>query len=227
MNPELAFLVVHLLETRYGRQTRYSTKGPLEQLIATLLSQRTNYADETLALNNLRERYGHDWATLADAPTADVEAAIQAVRFPEIKAPRLQEIIRRIVAEHGSATLDFLYDWPTEKIRDYLMALPGVGYKTSNFVLLFTLRRVALPVDTHVHRVSVRTGILPLKTSLEKAHVWLLDMLPKEPGELLNFHKLLFRHGQDTCQFGFPKCGQCVLRDHCRAYATKQFAVMP
>lgn len=98
------------------------------------------------------------------------------------------------------------------------MSLPGVGYKTSTFVLLFSLRRPVLPVDTHVHRVSTRTGILPAKTSQEKAHTLLLEILPKDPDELLNFHKLLFKHGQEICKFSFPRCQVCLLKDICTYY---------
>lgn len=219
MNPDLLPIIIARLEAEYGRQSRYSSKGPMEQIIATILSQRTNYADEKLAYNRLREQYP-SWEEVAAAPTETVEKLIESSRWPELKAPRIQEVIRRIMERAGGrASLDFLKDMSTEAALEYMMSLPGVGYKTANFVLLFTLRRAALPVDTHVHRVSTRTGILPMKTSQEKAHILLLDMLPKVPDELLNFHCLLFRHGQGICTFSFPRCAECVLKDVCRYYA--------
>jgi endonuclease-3 len=94
-----------------------------------------------------------------------------------------------------------------------------VGYKTSTFVLLFTLRRPRLPVDTHIHRVTTRTGILQPKTTLEKAHLQLLKMLPEDPDELLNFHKLFFHHGQKICTYTFPRCEKCLVNDVCEYYA--------
>lgn len=189
--------------------------------MATILSQRTNYADEMLAFNTLRTRFP-TWEAVAAAPVAEVEAAIQPARFPELKAPRMQEVIRRIQADHGDLELRFLENMTTEAAQQYLMTLPGVGYKTATFVLLFSMRRPVLPVDTHVHRVSTRTGILPPKTTQEKAHILLLNMLPKEPDELLNFHKLLFKHGQETCTFNYPQCGRCPLNDVCAYYAAAQ-----
>jgi endonuclease-3 len=218
MDPALLQTVVQRLEEIYGRQTRYSSKGPMEQLIATILSQRTNYADELTAYNNLRERFP-TWEAVAMAPTEAVQEAIATSRWPELKAPRIQEVLRRIIDEHGSATLDFLHDMPTEAAQEYLMKLPGVGFKTATFVLLFVLRRPVLPVDTHVHRVSTRTGILPAKTSQEKAHILLLEMQPKEPDSLLNFHRLLFKHGQEICTYTFPRCKLCRLNDVCAYYA--------
>ncbi len=217
MDVALLHIIVRRLEEAYGRQTRYSTKNPMDQLIATILSQRTNYADELQAFTQMRDRFP-TWEAVAAVPVAELEATIQPSRFPELKAPRIQEVIRRIIADHGDTEMRFLDDMTTEAAQAYLMSLPGVGYKTSTFVLLFSLRRPVLPVDTHVHRVSTRTGILPPKTSQEKAHVLLLTMLPKDPDELLNFHKLLFKHGQQVCTFSYPRCEGCILKDICAYY---------
>ena len=221
MDVALLHIIVRRLEEAHGRQTRYSTKSPMDQLIATILSQRTNYADELQAFTQLRDRFP-TWEEVAAAPVAELEASIQPSRFPELKAPRIQEVIRRIIADHGDTEMRFLDDMTTEAAQAYLMSLPGVGYKTSTFVLLFSLRRPVLPVDTHVHRVSTRTGILPSKTSQEKAHVVLLTMLPKDADELLNFHKLLFKHGQQVCTFSYPRCQACILQDICAYYNQQQ-----
>ena len=215
--------VVQTLQQAYGRQTRFSSKSAMDQLIATILSQRTNYADERLAFDNLLSRFG-DWAGVAAAPVAEIEEAIASSRFPEVKAPRIKEVINLIIERHGSANLDFLAEWPVDEALTYLMSLPGVGHKTSTFVLLFSLRKPVLPVDTHVHRVSVRTGILPPKTTAARAHDLLLRQLPTVAEELLNFHKLLFKHGQQICTFNRPKCYQCVVCERCDYFQALQNA---
>jgi endonuclease-3 len=217
MNKDLLQTILPRLERAYGRQTRFSSKTPIDQLIATILSQRTNYADELLAYNNLRDRYP-TWEEVAAAPVEAIERLIRSSRFPEVKAPRIVEVLRRIIDEHGSANLDFLQGLSTEEALAYLMALPGVGFKTATFVLLFTLRKPVLPEDTHIHRVTTRTGILTPKTSLEKAHIQLLQLLPPDPAELLNFHKLFFHHGQKVCTFSFPRCRVCIVSDVCDYY---------
>jgi endonuclease-3 len=210
--------LIEQLETAYGRQTRYSRKSPMDQLIATILSQRTNYADERKAFDALLERFG-DWTGVAAAPVAEIEALIQSSRFPEVKAPRIKEVLQTLIERHGLPTLDFLADMPVAEAQNYLMELPGVGHKTATFVLLFSLRQPVLPVDTHVHRVSTRYGIIPMKMTQAKAHTALLNMLPRNADELLNFHKLLFKHGQRVCRFYQPQCGACVVRDRCHHYA--------
>ena len=209
--------LVNTLEATYGRQTRYSTKTAVDQLIATTLSQRTNYADEKAAYDKLLATYG-DWRGVAAAPVEGIEECIQTSRWPEIKAPRIKEILNTILEEYGELDMQFLADMPVEEAQELLMRLPGVGFKTSTFVLLFSLRRPALPVDTHVHRVSTRFGILPKKITQAKSHGALLDMLPKDADELLNFHKLLFKHGQRVCTYSHPKCEKCVVALHCRYY---------
>ncbi|CAH1001082.1 Endonuclease III [Neolewinella maritima] len=210
----LHFLIT-TLEAEYGRQTRYSTKSAVDQLIATTLSQRTNYADEKAAYDKLLETYG-DWTGVAAAPVEGIEACIQTSRWPEIKAPRIKELLNIILERYGKMDMQFLADMPVEEAQELLMELPGVGFKTSTFVLLFSLRRPALPVDTHVHRVSTRYGILPAKITQAKSHKALLDMLPQDADELLNFHKLLFKHGQRVCTYSHPKCGKCVVSARCR-----------
>ena len=203
-----------VLEAAYGRQQRWSQKPPMDQLLATILSQRTNYADERQAFNNLLERFG-DWAGVAAARVEDIEAEIQTTRYPEVKAPRIKEILAFIIADRGACNLDHLYDLSVEEADAYMRALPGVGPKTSTFVQLFSMRRPVLPVDTHVHRTTTRLGIIPAKTSQAKAHVLLLEMIPRDAGEILNFHKLYFKLGQRVCHYARPACERCPLNHDC------------
>ncbi|WP_157974455.1 endonuclease III domain-containing protein [Lewinella sp. IMCC34183] len=216
--PQLDYLISILQET-YGRQTRYSTKSALDQLIATTLSQRTNYADEKAAYDKLLATFG-DWGGVAGATVAEIEDCIQTTRWPEIKAPRIKEILTYVIGTYGNNLDRLLTEMPVEEAQALLMELPGVGFKTATFVLLFSLRRPVLPVDTHVHRVSTRFGILPEKISQAKSHGALLEMLPADADELLNFHKLLFKHGQRVCTYSHPKCGNCVVRERCRYFAS-------
>ncbi|THH37841.1 endonuclease III domain-containing protein [Neolewinella litorea] len=213
---QLEYLITTLQEA-YGRQTRYSTKTAIDQLVATILSQRTNYADEKAAYDKLLATYGN-WGGVAGATVEGIEQCIQTSRWPEIKAPRIKEILTHIQDTYGDLNLDFLADMPVEEAQALLMELPGVGFKTATFVLLFSLRMPVLPVDTHVHRVSTRFGILPAKISQAKAHGALLEILPRDADELLNFHKLLFRHGQRVCTYSHPRCGDCVVRERCRYF---------
>jgi adenine-specific DNA glycosylase len=119
-------------------------------------------------------------------------------------------------ATDGSWDLGFLGSLPLLEARDWLTSLPGLGRKTAAIILLFNFGRPQLPVDTHVHRVATRLGMLPPRTPLERAHDLLEEVL--EPDEMYPFHVELIRHGRDTCRAPRPICGLCPLTDVCAYY---------
>jgi endonuclease III len=206
-----------MLTALYGPQQAGSSKTGLHQLIATILSHRTDYASEKRAFDTMWNRFG-SWEAIRDAALPELIECIQAARFPEVKAVYIQESLRQLIAERGEASLDFLKELSTEAAMDWLRKLPGVGPKTASLVLLFNFRMPVLPVDTHVHRVSQRIGIIPARISPERAHEVLLHMLPKDPDLLFSFHKHFFWHGQRVCTFTAPRCSKCVLQSICNYY---------
>src|SRR6476469_3777228 len=200
-----------ILDRFYGHLPPEPRRTPMRELISTILSHRTTHADEELAYDRMLEAFG-DWAGVEAAPTAGLAHAIRTTRWPDTQAPRIQEILRRIRAETGGPfELDFLADWPTEKGMQWLTDMPGIGLKTASLVLLFNYHKPVLPVDTHVHRVAQRVGMIGPKVSTEKAHHVLLELLPKEADVLLNFHKHNYWLGQHICFFAKPDCPRCPL----------------
>ena len=192
-------------------------RSPMRELISTVLSHRTTHADEELAYDRMLEAFG-DWAGVLAAPTAALAHAIRTTRWPDTQAPRIQEILRRIQAERGEFALDFLAEWPTEKGMQWLNDMPGIGLKTASLVLLFNFYKPVLPVDTHVHRIAQRVGMIGPKASADKAHQVLLAQLPPDPLVLLNFHKHNYWHGQKVCFFSKPACARCPLKGFCNYY---------
>ena len=192
-------------------------RSPMRELISTVLSHRTTHADEELAYDRMLEAFG-DWAGVLAAPTTELAHAIRTTRWPDTQAPRIQEILRRIWAERGEFTLDFLEEWPTERGMQWLNDMPGIGLKTASLVLLFNFRKPVLPVDTHVHRIAQRVGMIGPKASADKAHQVLLEQLPKDSLVLLNFHKHNYWHGQRVCLYSKPDCPKCPLKVFCNYY---------
>jgi endonuclease-3 len=195
---------------------------PLSELVSSLLSHRTRNSASGRAFRALRALYP-DWAAARDAPVADVERAIAEVTWPEQKAPRIQGALRAIAAARGGdLSLDFLAGLPVREARDWLEAIPGVGPKTSAAVLLFsTLRRPALPVDGHHHRVALRLGLLPPGTPVGPAHAALDALLPADwdAQTVYDHHEVLMLHGQRCCFFRAPACPRCPVLDLCPAGA--------
>jgi endonuclease-3 len=196
----------------------FASLDPLSELISSLLSHRTKNADSSRAFRALRARFD-TWEAVRDAPTAEVQEAIAAATWPEQKAPRLQAVLRGIGERRGGdLSLDFLGDMPVPEARAWLQALPGVGPKTSAAVLLFSrLRRPALPVDSHHHRVAQRLGLIPANVDVGPAHALLEAQLPThwDAQTVYDNHEALMLHGQRVCFFRGPACHKCVVLDLC------------
>jgi endonuclease-3 len=189
----------------------------LSQLVDILLSHRTKDEQTAAAYDNLLRVFG-SWEAVRDAPTEQVQAAIANVNWPELKAPRLQSVMRQITEERGSLNLDFLRDLPAAEGTAWLSRFEGVGPKTAACVLLFSCRKATLPVDVHVHRVSIRLGLIGKKVSADNAHALLQALLPQDARSIYNFHKALLRHGQRICIYERPRCNLCPLQDVCDYY---------
>jgi len=190
---------------------------PVSELISSLLSHRTRNADSGRAFKALRARFP-DWNAMIEAETQEVEALISGVRWPELKAPRLQEVLRALRDRHGNLDLDFLAQMEVEPARRWLEALPGVGPKTSAAVLSFSvLRMPALPVDSHHHRVAQRLALIGPKVDVGPSHAILRAQLPADwsAQALYDNHEILMLHGQKVCHYRRPACARCPLTDLC------------
>ena len=203
-----------LLGELYGIRPWAPRRAPLHELISTMLSHRTTEANESKAFNQLWEHYG-SWQAIADASVEAIAELIAPANFAEAKAPRIKAVLQQIIAERGAPQIDFLAELPPAEGLAWLQALPGVGPKTASLVLLFCFHKAVLPVDTHVHRVSQRIGLIGPKTTAEQAHAQLAAQLPADADLLWNFHLNMLRHGQRICVWERPRCGQCALLEHC------------
>lgn len=185
---------------------------PLEELVLTVLSQNTSDVNSFRAYESLRGRFP-TWEALAVARPTEVAAAIRSGGLSNVKAPRILAILRAIEGREGHMDLSFLRGMSDAEARDYLTSLPGVGPKTAAVVLAFSLDRPALPVDTHVHRVADRLGLIGPKSSAAKAHEVLEAITP--PDIRVAMHVGLIRLGREICKPGRPRCEVCPLADLC------------
>ncbi|MGC8836972.1 MAG: endonuclease III domain-containing protein [Anaerolineae bacterium] len=206
-----------LLEA-YG-EPKPRPSDPIGTLVSTILSQNTNDRLRDQAFRRLRERFP-TWEAVRDAPVEEIARAVQVSGLGAQKAQRIKAALERITEERGTLSLDFLQEMPLEEARRWLTSFNGVGPKTAAIVLLFALGMPAFPVDTHVHRVSKRLGLIPSRASREKAHGILEALLP--PATYYPFHINIIRHGRAVCGARRPQCERCILRDLCAWYAATQ-----
>jgi endonuclease-3 len=213
----LADVVLERLGERYGHP---AWSGPrldaVSELVLTILSQNTADTNSFRAFTALRARYG-SWDEVLAAPTDELVEVIRPGGLAPTKAPRIQHVLAEVhAATAGSWDLSFLGIQPLVEARGWLVSLTGIGRKTASIILLFGYGRPAVPVDTHVHRVATRLGMLPPRTPLDRAHDLLEEVL--RPEEMYPFHVELIRHGRDTCRAPRPICGLCPLTDICAYY---------
>jgi endonuclease-3 len=200
------------LRRYYGRPRNEPHHAPLDELVLTVLSQNTNDRNRDVAYERLRSRFP-DWSAVAAAPVEDVEEAIRPGGISKVKSLRIKSMLASIEAERGSLDLEFLADAPRERAIDFLERLPGVGRKTAACVLLFAFDRPEMPVDTHVHRVSTRLGLIRPRAPFEEAHDVLREQT--DPADMYEFHVNLIRHGRRICAARNPACRECPLLPVC------------
>jgi endonuclease-3 len=211
--------VLHLLLGEYGSCQWQPRNSPLAVLVQTILSQNTSDVNSRRAFNSLLASFD-SWESVAAADVNDISIAIKMGGLGDIKAKRIKAALGEIKRKQGRLELDLLNQLPLAEARDWLKQLPGVGSKTASCVLLFSLGRPALPVDTHVLRVAKRLGLIEPKTSAEQAHRLLESLVPAD--SVYQFHLLLIKHGRRVCQAQRPRCSRCVLQGICPSY--KKFA---
>jgi len=206
----------------YGQPLARPHGHPIAELILTVLSQSTNDRNRDVAYLALRERFP-GWEDVRDAPVDQIEEAIRPGGISKVKSARIKAILEAITeTAPGQApsldpgdplSLDWLASQPVPDAQAYLTSLPGVGRKTAACVLLFAFGMHDVPVDTHVSRVGTRLGLFRAGAPFEEMHDEMLEMTP--PGEELELHLNLLRHGRRTCYARRPACRDCALQRMC------------
>ena len=212
MSPLSISEIIDLLAKEYGSITWRSRTDPLSELIMTILSQNTSDHNSRRAFDSLLTSFG-SWEAVAEGSVEDIAEAIKLGGLAQVKAPRIKKVLEQIQAQRGSLDLKFLKKMPVAEAKEWLRSLSGVGPKTAACVLLFSLGKPVLPVDTHIHRVAKRLGLIDSRVSAEKAHEILGGMVPA--GDVYRFHILIIEHGRRVCQSQRPRCRECVLLKGC------------
>jgi len=204
--------IVELLEGAYGVPDYRGGRDLVGALVRTILSQNTTDVNSGRAYRSLRERFS-DWGDVESANVRSIEAAIRGGGLARTKARRIKAILRSIRAESGELDLSFLRRMSDDEVFDYLLALDGVGAKTAACVALFNLDRDIMPVDTHVHRVVGRLGVVGSPRTPDATFRAVRDLLPE--GKALSLHINLITLGRAVCRPSAPQCERCPVRRLC------------
>lgn len=208
--------IFSILEKKYGSPSWNESISPLDELIATILSQNTNDRNRDLAFDMLRNTFP-SWEQVRDAPLQDIISAIRSAGLANQKGTRIKHLLQQITAETGGLDLSFLEKMEANDARQWLLKFRGVGPKTASIVMQFSLQHPAFPVDTHIYRVSGRLGLRPAKLSVEKTHTWMEALFTRE--QYGPAHLNIIRLGREICHARKPDCQGCLLKRNCLYYA--------
>ena len=176
------------------------------------MSQHTSDINSERAFENLISHF-ESIKAISNADVSEIERCIKTAGLHKIKAVRIKDVLNIIESRIGGFDLSFLAEMPLEPAKNWLKSLPGIGPKTAAIVLCFSFGMPAMPVDTHIYRVSRRLGLIDSKVSADKAH----DLMEKivAPNEIFPFHMYLIKHGRAVCKALRPRCNECVVASMC------------
>ncbi|MBS1811882.1 MAG: endonuclease III [Acidobacteria bacterium] len=196
----------------YGVPAPYQNLDPLDELIATILSQSTTNVNSQRAFESLKKRFPA-WEQVRRARPATIAEAIKSGGLANVKSVVIKNILQEIKARCGTLDLSFLRSLGAAEALKFLTSLKGVGPKTARCVLLFACDLPVFPMDTHIFRIARRLEIIPQKCSDEQAHQLLAPLIP--PHKHLSLHINLIHHGRRICHPRNPQCNRCCLLDYC------------
>lgn len=197
----------------YGEAPEPSEMSGVDYVIETILSQNTNDVNRDKAFNKLKERYGDDYEAIQNAPREELIETIRIAGLGPTKADRIQEALKIIHDHEGEYSIEFLNNLSLEEGKKWLTEIPGIGPKTASVILGFHFKKPTIPVDTHVHRLANRYGLVPEDSSRTKTHNILEERVPDEIK--YGFHRLLIEHGRAECTARNKDCS-CEL---CQKYS--------
>ena len=182
--------------------------NPFSILIGTILSARTKDENTSVAVKKLFSKY-KTARELAKANVSTVKKIIKPCGFYRVKARRIIKVASLIDSRYNGKVPDKLEE---------LLKLPGVGRKTANCVLVYAFEKPAIPVDTHVHRICNRLGLVNTKTP-EETEFELMKKIPKK--DWIRNNDTFVMYGQNICRPISPKCAVCQIRKDCKYYKTR------
>jgi len=219
--------ITRLVELLHGTPDLGNKVDPLDELVYIILSRKTREDAYQQGFAALKKRFRR-WEDVLDAPRTGVSALIEAGGLVERKTDSLFGALQMIRERFGSCTLEPLRELPDDEVETFLCSLPEISRKSAYCVMMYSLGRQVLPVDTHVGRVLTRLGIFrELGVQLDGLdHKQLQAVLPDlvPPRLRHSLHVNLVVHGREVCKSVAPDCPSCELRNLCQSYRRAQVA---
>ncbi len=204
--------IIAFLEARFGESSWQGRGKPLDSLILTILSQSTSDHNRDMAYNSLENNF-QNWEEVMNANSTVIADSIRSAGLANQKSVRIKNILNWINKTYGSLNIDFIFEQDPNDVIKTFTKLKGIGLKTISVVLMFTCGIDIFPVDTHVHRICRRIGLVPNKANAEKTHYIMQTLIPV--GKSYSLHMNFLKLGRTICKAQNPKCDECPVLELC------------
>lgn len=202
--------IYHVI-TKFFKIEKPRKVNPLDILIATILSQNTNDLNSHRAFKNLKEKFP-TFESILTAEVKEIEESIKIGGLASQKAKRIRNLLAELKKKTGTFDISFLKDMSIEDAMKFLTSFEGVGLKTASCVLLFGFNKSIFPVDTHIHRILNRVGVVKTKTP-DQTFLAVQKLIPA--GYAYQLHVGLIKFGRMVCRARDPLCGVCPIYEIC------------
>ena len=204
--------ITKALEERFGIPVWNGPSNPLDSFVKTVLSQNTNDLNRDRAYESLRKKYP-SWENVMRARAGNIAGAIRVGGLANQKSQRIKAILNWLKKEYGELTLDSICEMDFDRAYERFGHLKGVGVKTLAVVLMFACGKDVFPVDTHVHRLCRRLGLVPMNVTADKTFELMRGRVPR--GKSYSLHMNMLVLGRTICHPGNPKCNECPVLNYC------------
>ena len=202
------------LERKYGRPRLGNPRNPLDDLVFTILSNKTAPEVAARTYRQVKRRFP-SWDDVLVSRPATLQHILRPAGLSRVKSRQIRSALKKISRDHGNCTLEHLKGAPIKEAQSYLEALPGVSTKVAKCVLMYTANEEVLPVDAHVFRIASRLGWTD-RNRAAQCHEELEALVPGP--RRYAFHVDCMVHGRTVCRPSSPLCEECSIRRHCEYY---------
>ncbi len=205
------YAILEALHNQYLEADLGNLENPVDELVYISLSRQTHYQNASRSWKAVIKIGGP--GRLVDMEEDELADLLKPSGFSRQKARWIKRSLEIIRDRMGILSLDGAEIWSDDELEHFLQSLPGISIKSAKCIMLYSMGRQVLPVDTHVRRIATRVGLVQEGLSEHAIHLALEDVVP--PRHRYSFHVNCIWHGRHICTALHPRCSNCILQELC------------